>query len=278
VEEMRLGRSLALATGHVTQIQLGTYDTLGAAVEAMPLDERRFWAVYKSEPWSIRLPTVDWENSKLPIVSLQKKAAQRYKRRSDALRELYKCDTISPENAMWFTINHEVFLPLVKAIDRMQAASRIRKCSLHEVRKFLWSKEIECLHSILLSTSDIVVKRSSKGLEDMQSLQKSSGALVQWGEDMGMILQECILGKVKNRSFYWDELRCVEHIMASLGSCIERLSEQFKAHLAAITGALDAIEKRCDSLKAEGYDCILIKTEGPTLFNYISVEAKDIWT
>lgn len=116
--------------------------------------ERSWWIKLHDGITTLGLPIINWTTSKSTVVPASEK---RLRRRANALNMLYPKDIVDSENAMWFTLNHEMFRPLVKVVNRMQAAMRITVLSPRETYDALVKVEIACLRHVASTATDALV-------------------------------------------------------------------------------------------------------------------------
>ena len=119
------GRSIAAATGFLATDK-PCRDPFAKAKSEMTPTEFEFWDSYDKGQCA-QLPVIQWESDFDPIPTAAKslKIAQR---RAKALNRLYKTDLAQAGHAVWFTRNHEVLLPLVKAEARIIGAEIDLSC------------------------------------------------------------------------------------------------------------------------------------------------------
>lgn len=83
--------------------------------------EHESWEAYLKG--QVQLPHMDWETNQSPAPT-SKKSLKIAHRRAKALNRLYKSDQARPSHSVWFTQNHIVYLPLVKAMARVIGIER----------------------------------------------------------------------------------------------------------------------------------------------------------
>ena len=119
------GRSIAAATGFVATDK-PCHDPVAKAKSEMTSTEFACWVAYNKGQCA-QLPAIQWESDFDPIPTAAKglKIAQR---RAKALNRLYKTNLAQAGHAVWFTRNHGVWLPLVKAEARIIGAEIDLSC------------------------------------------------------------------------------------------------------------------------------------------------------
>lgn len=122
------GSSIAAATDYAA-CTIKEAEPIRNAMRDIPRSELRWWGHYCDGKVQL-LPTIDWSDPKSrepePTNSNPKRLAA-WRRRADALSRLYKRDektALQPGHAVWFTKQHVIRLPLVKAMERVIGAER----------------------------------------------------------------------------------------------------------------------------------------------------------
>lgn len=194
--ELPTRRSIAIATGFMSPVKLSQLDPIGAAKVAMSYDERRWWSAIQAGA-NLELPTIDWTTARLEVVPASKK---RLTRRANALATLYPTDVVDAENALWFTLEYEEFRPLVKVVDRMQAAMRVTERSPQATYDAMVRAEIACLRHVgntataalvadidafegkalgMMDSVSAIQKNRTKALKDMDAHLEALGVMPQ---------------------------------------------------------------------------------------------------
>ena len=113
---LSLDRSLALATGY-SALPGDIPSAECRATKEMPLLEREAFQAWRAGQ-SSSLPAMDWNNHQ-GSTPPSPRAFKRATRRTEALNRLYGTDRAEPCHSVWFTQEHPMWLPLVKAVARI---------------------------------------------------------------------------------------------------------------------------------------------------------------
>lgn len=253
--ELSAGRSVAIATGFMSAVVLSQLDPIGAAKHALDRSEQLFWSKFQTDPHSARsrFPTIDWATSKVEIATSDR-SRKRFIRRAHALNIIYGTTVVDCANAKWFTLHHQLYLPFVKAVDRMQAAERITARSPQETYAAMIKIETACLKSVAGAAADALVARVTEFEASVGVVIKGVDALQGRGKEVEKYFDAHIAasGEVPYHPIYnTNELRTVEGIIQDFSNWLTRHAEEMTDSMESEVAAIMAIWDRIVELESE---------------------------
>lgn len=249
--ELPTRRSIAIATGFMSSIKLSQIDPISAAKAAMSYHESHWWSAVQAGA-DLGLPTIDWTTARLEVVPASEK---RLKRRANALGALYPTDVVDAENALWFTLKYEKFRPLVKVVNRMQAAIRITERSPQATYDAMVRAEIACLRHVGNIATDALVadidafEGEALGIVDaLNMIQKSRTKAL---ENMDAHL--AVSGVMPQHRLFdaTNELHCLSRVLDGCTGVMKRHSSEMAQRSDGKAEAIMAIWDRVEELEAE---------------------------
>lgn len=169
-EVVSAGQSVAVATAYAAAASQERR-AVQKAINEMSPPERRAWDLF--ETGSLALPDMDWKLDIDPT-PLSPRPLQTARRRAEALNRLYKTNEALPSHSVWFTKNHSVYLPLVKAMARVIGAER------DLIGGGVWTAtqlaDLQSINNILSITAQLVKGGKSKG--KLRAINNAQAVLV----------------------------------------------------------------------------------------------------
>ncbi|KAI0998963.1 hypothetical protein K3495_g9232 [Podosphaera aphanis] len=150
-------------------------DPVEIAKSRMDLYELEMYTTYTSK--GCRLQPYDWESCTAPV-PCGKGSQLRYTRAASALREIFKDESLTPENASWFYQNKTFAIPLVKAIMKIDGARRDLvngQTTLSELEL----AELQTIHHV----NSIVGKKMNQARQELVEMHKKINRFIEAGEN-----------------------------------------------------------------------------------------------